>query len=391
MGWRWVYLINVPVGVIAVVSGYFLLPRTRDRSPATGLDWWGVGLLAVAATALLLGISTASGLALPAEITLGLLALSIWAGWAFVARQRCVAHPLIDMALLRNRTVSWGLLGATCGYLVLFGPLVLVPIVLTAQGRSAVAAGLALTALPAGFALAALVADRLLPHALSERQRATFGAGFCSAVLGIGLFVALTPATLVPLLALIGVGLGVFTPSNNTLIMASIPERAAATGGGLLNLSRGLGTALGVALVTLALHLGSGHPGILPGDRLAVLGLLLAAALATVASRIGPRARSALPGGGSVQGTNTSSSSSPPLPGPTASARPSPSAPSPGSGPPYAPPAYHPPTPSGACRNVPKHAHASSPKDRRPTATYRRVRGIPERLVTGVRVTVHVI
>ena len=265
VGWRWVYLINVPVGVIAVVSGYFLLPRTRDRSPATGLDWWGVGLLAVAATALLLAISTASGLALPAEITLGLLAVSAWAAWAFVARQRRVAHPLIDMALLQDPVVSWGLLGAMCGYLVLFGPLVLVPVVLAAQGRSAVAAGLALTALPAGFALAALVADRLLPHALSEPRRATLGAAFCSAALGVGLFVALTPTTLVPLLALIGVGLGVFTPSNNTLIMGSIPERAAATGGGLLNLSRGLGTALGVALVTLALHVGSGHAGIFRG------------------------------------------------------------------------------------------------------------------------------
>ena len=200
VGWRWVYLINVPVGVIAVVSGYFLLPRTRDRSPATGLDWWGVGLLAVAASALLLAISTASGMALPAEITLGLLAVSAWAAWAFVTRQRRVTHPLIDMALLQNRVVSWGLLGAMCGYLVLFGPLLLVPVVLADQGRSAVAAGLALTALPAGFALAALVADRVLPGALSERQRATLGAAFCSAALGVGLFVALTPTSLVPLL-----------------------------------------------------------------------------------------------------------------------------------------------------------------------------------------------
>ena len=295
VGWRWVYLINVPVGVIAVVSGYFLLPRTRDRSPATGLDWWGVGLLAVAATALLLGISTASGMALPAEITLGLLAVSAWAAWAFVTRQRRVTHPLIDMALLQNRVVSWGLLGAMCGYLVLFGPLLLVPVVLADQGRSAVAAGLALTALPAGFALAALVADRVLPGALSERQRATLGAAFCSAALGVGLFVALTPTSLVPLLVLIGFGLGVFTPSNNTLIMGSIPERAAATGGGLLNMSRGLGTALGVALVTLALHVGSGHAGTFAGDRLAVLGLLVAAVLATVSSRIGPRAGSPLP------------------------------------------------------------------------------------------------
>ena len=296
VGWRWVYLINVPVGVIALVSGYFLLPRTRDRSPSTGLDCWGVALLAISATALLLGISTASGLSLPAEITLVLFGLSAWAGWAFVARQRRVAHPLIDMGLLRDPVVSWGLLGAMCGYLVLFGPLVLVPVVLADQGLSAVAAGLALTALPAGFALAALVADRVLPRGLSERKRASLGAALCTAALGVGLFVALTPTTLVPLLALVGVGLGVFTPSNNTLIMGSIPERSAATGGGLLNLSRGLGTALGVALITLALHLGSGQLGIFSGDRLAFFGLLVATALATVASASGLRPVRRCPG-----------------------------------------------------------------------------------------------
>jgi hypothetical protein len=53
----------------------------------------------------------------------------------------------------------------------------------------------------------------------------------------------------------LGLGLGAFTPANNTLVMGAIPARAAGTGGGLVNMTRGLGTALGVALVTLTLSL----------------------------------------------------------------------------------------------------------------------------------------
>ena len=64
-----------------------------------------------------------------------------------------------------------------------------------------------------------------------------------------------TPAWLIPLL---GLGLGACTPANSTLVMSAIPAQAAGTGGGLVNMTRGLGTALGVALVTLVLHLAHG-------------------------------------------------------------------------------------------------------------------------------------
>jgi hypothetical protein len=172
--------------------------------------------------------------------------------------------------------ISRGLVGALCGYFVLFGPLVLVPTTLGSRGISALHSGLVLTALPAGFAVAAVAAPAIIPPGLSEHRRAALGAMICSGTLVVALTVAPSPMTFVPLLALIGVGLGVFTPSNNSLVMGAIPPRAAASGGGLLNLTRGLGTALGVATVTLALHLGR--------DRLAVAVLLAGALVATFAS-----------------------------------------------------------------------------------------------------------
>jgi hypothetical protein len=107
----------------------------------------------------------------------------------------------------------------------------------------------------------------------------------CSAGLAAALFGPETAGFLAPSLALVGAGLGVFTPSNNAMIMGAVPSRAAATAGGLLNMTRGLGTALGVAVVTLAFHLGSSQPGGLPGSRLAWSVLLAAAALLTWTTR----------------------------------------------------------------------------------------------------------
>ncbi|PWI44497.1 MFS transporter [Streptomyces sp. ICBB 8177] len=282
LGWRWVFGINVPIGVIALVAGHYLLPRTRTRNRVPGFDWPGLALLAPATTAGLLGVSAASGLRVPGWAVGTLFAAAVAAGWGFAVRQGRAAAPLLDLGLLRRRAVSTGLAGALFGYLVLFGPLVLVPAALTAAGRSELTAGVVLTALPAGFAAAATGADRVLPRGLPDRTRCLLGAGVCVAALAW--LAATGPAalgTLTAALAVLGLGLGLFTPANNTLIMSAIPAGSSGTGGGLVNMARGLGTALGVALVTLALHLTSATG--------ALVVLLAAGGAALVAAALGPR------------------------------------------------------------------------------------------------------
>jgi EmrB/QacA subfamily drug resistance transporter len=253
LGWRWVFLVNVPVGIVAVVAGYFLLPRTRTKSSTDSFDWLGLALLALASTALLLGISGGSGLGLPGYATGLLFAVAVAAGYGFWRRISSAASPLVDPILLRTRKIATGLIGALGGYLVLFGPLVLVPDVLGAHQSAE--AGLILTALPLGFASAALGANKVLPAAWSDRHRTLIGSAIALAALLALIPMPFTPAGQMPLLALLGLGLGTFTPANNTIVMGAIPARAAGTGGGLVNMTRGLGTALGVALVTLTLYL----------------------------------------------------------------------------------------------------------------------------------------
>ncbi|WP_245617484.1 MFS transporter [Amycolatopsis taiwanensis] len=283
LGWRSVFLVNVPVGVAGIVAGRFLLPRTRERTPLGRFDHAGLALLALASTALLLALSGVSGLRMPAPAVAALALVVPLAVAGYAWRERRAENPLIDLATLRPPAVSLGLLGALCGYLVLFGPLTLFPQTLGTHGP----AGLVLACLPAGFGVAAVSAERLLPPGIGTRARILLGAAV--AALGCGILAVAPPSAGLAggILFGIGMGLGVFIPANNSSIMGAIPRRMAATGGGLVNLARGLGTAFGVALVTLCLHLGNGA--------LALLSLALSGAVAAVTGLAGGGTRTVRP------------------------------------------------------------------------------------------------
>ena len=301
-GWRWVFFLNVPVGVLAVAAGVFLLPRTRGAAgqllagqpPAgrRGTDPGGAVLLAAAATAGMLAISALSGLGVPPWTAALLAVVAVLTGTALLRHERRVAEPMLDLRAMAAAGTGAALLGALCAYLVLFGPLVLFPQVVTAQGGSAESAGLLLTALPAGFGLAAAVADKLLPGGWSNRRRCLLG-GTVMAVCAAALAVPAPHAVSVVLLGLLGVGLGIYTPANNAEIMAAVPARDAAAAGGMVNMTRGTGTALGVAVVTLGLHAGELLRSPQAGLALSMAALAAVALLGTVAAL---RARQATDG-----------------------------------------------------------------------------------------------
>ncbi|GGK94050.1 MFS transporter [Sphaerisporangium melleum] len=279
-GWRWVFWLNVPVGLVAVVAGRYLLPRTRERAGGGAFDVAGLVLLACTTSGLLLSVSAVSGLDWPPWAAVALVATAVTSAVLLRHREGRAAAPLLNPTLLGGAAVARGLAGALFGYLVLFGPLVLIPQVLIAAGLSEPHAGLVLSALPAGFAVTALAGDHLLPRRWDNRRRCLAGALTAAAAAGGA---AIAPTTLGPLaafLAVLGAGLGMFVPANNAAVMAAVPARMSATAGGLINMARGVGTALGIAGVTLALY--SAHGPGPAGARVALVGLVGAALAAAL-------------------------------------------------------------------------------------------------------------
>jgi MFS family permease len=223
IGWRWVFALNVPVGVIAIVAGRYLLPRTR--------------------------------------VTAG--------------QPKGTAREV-----LRTNGVLRALIGALLAYLVLFGPIVLVPAVLQDAGRTPLLAGLVAAALPVGFALGAGGGERLLPRAWSSHSRCVTGIGICLGGLAVLVAAGTNRGPTVSALAAVGGGLGIYVPANNADIMSAVPTRVAAVSGGMVSTARAIGTAGGTALVAGLLAFDTSRP--------AATGLvLIAAAILAIGRRRG--------------------------------------------------------------------------------------------------------
>ncbi|MER6363337.1 MFS transporter [Kitasatospora sp. NPDC001527] len=305
--WRWVFWINVPVALVGLLAGWFLLPRThrpdagpdarpvprplpRRRGaarpdPEDGrFDLAGLLLLAGSTTALLLALSAASGLPLPGWAVAALLLASVLSGLGLVRQERRAARPILAPGLVNTPGVRPGLAVSLIGYLLLFCPLVLGPVLFAEAGLSTGRAALVITVLPAAFAVAATAGGVLLPRGWSDVARCRFGA----ALAGAGLLGwALLPAAGAPALAaavpllVAGFGLGLLLPANNALVMRAIPAECSAVGGGMVNMARSLGTALGTALPVLGVHLA----GPVPAGRGVLLALAAVAALAVLLTR----------------------------------------------------------------------------------------------------------
>jgi EmrB/QacA subfamily drug resistance transporter len=250
-GWRWVFFINVPAGIVGIVAGWFVLPRTfglrHDRQP---FDFPGAILLAVTLVAMMLVLSKGQTWGWLSTGILGLIVLSVFTVVAFIRRERRTASPVIDLSLFRSRAFSLGNLTGLLSYGVTFGAFLLIPYELERlYGDSPLQAGGLLTAVPVALAIVAP-----LSGAWSDRvgARPPTVSGMLLATLALAAL-ALTVSggdtvVLIASLALLGVGLGLFTPSNNSSIMGSAPPTRLGVAGGVLNMMRSLGTSMGVAI-----------------------------------------------------------------------------------------------------------------------------------------------
>src|ERR1035437_4846583 len=255
-GWRSVFWVNVPIGVLAIVAGYVLLPRSRDVHPGRGKDVAGFVLLAAAIVSSLLVLSGLSGMPLPSAVVVGLCVVAVVTVVLFWRTEARAVAPLVDTSLLRSGGLGASLAGALLAYLLLFAPLVLYRSLFATWVMSTAAGGLVLSCLPAGFALAAVGANVLHLRA-SNRQRVAGGATgvFACVVTNIALW--RSPGLVAVLLLLMGAFLGLVIPANNATVMAAVPASASAVTGGMVNVARALGTALALSHPRLCAM----HPG----------------------------------------------------------------------------------------------------------------------------------
>jgi EmrB/QacA subfamily drug resistance transporter len=269
LGWRWVFYIAVPFGLIGAALGALVLPQTRHRTERIAarerFDWLGAALFGPSVALAVFGLTFANEWGWTSWPVLGSFGGALGLLAAFGLAERRAISPLVDFVVFRDRAFSGGILAGFLAYAVLFGCLFLVPFyVERVLGADPSTAGAYLTPVPLalGFLapIAGIAADRLGPRTPTAVGMLAAGATLLAlgAATGSGL-----AATLV-VLAVFGVGLGLFTPANNAAVMASAPPHRLGVAGGILNMTRSVGTSVGVAATgaVLATRLAGrvGHP-----------------------------------------------------------------------------------------------------------------------------------
>jgi EmrB/QacA subfamily drug resistance transporter len=257
-GWRLIFLVNVPVGLIGFGLGWFLLPRSRYLAKRESIDWLGLVLFVPAIASLLLALSFGDETGWGSAYVLTTLAMALVFGVGFIAWELHAPAPMMRLGIFRRPAFSFGIASGLLSNLALFGCLFVFAFYLEFAGHLGPgAAGLRLLSLPLALGLTAPIAG-VLADRLGARPLTVGGMVLASASL---LAIALHPTSgallLVELIA-IGVGLGTFIPSNNAALMGAVERSQFGMAGGILNMARGMGTAMGVALTGLVFGLAAG-------------------------------------------------------------------------------------------------------------------------------------
>jgi EmrB/QacA subfamily drug resistance transporter len=277
LDWRWVFWINVPVGLVGTVMGWFVLPPTKDLPADARFDWRGALLIAPALTALVAMLNEGYAWGATSPMLLGCAVLAVALLALFVRAERRADVPLIDLTLFRRGAFTGGNTAGLLSYAALFGLFFLMPFVFVRVYRDSIlAAGLRLSIVPVMLGIVAPAGGALYDR-LGARLLTASGMLVCAGALAL-LFTVVdgTPGSLPSVmlaLALFGAGQGLFISPNNSAIVAAVPASLTGEAGGLLNVMRACGISVGVAAASsllawrLAVLTGSGHNTLHAGAR----------------------------------------------------------------------------------------------------------------------------
>ncbi|GAA4756424.1 MFS transporter [Nocardioides endophyticus] len=266
-GWRWLFLVNVPIGLAALIAVLVMVPRRVSTSSTSGgtaadnrIDVPGALLLGATVLCLLYPIvRVEGGERLPLLLLVGVPVF----GWGFVAWERRTARrghpPLLDLALLRGLPGYLNGLAVGALYFTGFTGVLLVTSLYLQEGlgMAPLQAGLLLVPFAGGSALSAPLAGRYV----SDLGRRLIVAALATMITGVVLVALLVPGHdpvwpwLAPTLLLAGLGAGAVVSPNMILTLAEVPPRMGGAAGGALQTGQRIGASIGAAVLVTVYQL----------------------------------------------------------------------------------------------------------------------------------------
>ena len=255
VSWRWIFYINVPIGVVAILLAWRMLPKDEPR-PAEKFDFPGMLMLSPGLAALIYGVSN-----IPHHGGVG--ATNVWlpgiAGIllsvAFVVRALKVANPLVDLTLFRNRTFSVAMVTMTLFMIAFLGSMLILPTYfLLVRGESALQAGLLLAPQGIGAMISMPIAGRLVDKI---GARKVVLPGLVLIIASVAVFTQVGADTPYPLLMgglfVMGLGMGMSMMPINTAALQTLTQRTVARATTAMNIVQQTAGAVGAAVVSIIL------------------------------------------------------------------------------------------------------------------------------------------
>lgn len=250
LSWHWIFWVTVPFAALGAMIGWLVVPVSTRLSGETSLDWVGALLLVPALTALMLAISKLNAWGALSFGVLGCTVMALLLATAFIRQERRTRVPLIHPGLFRSRMFSGGTVAVLLSYAMVYSMLFAMSFALVRGYHDApLMAGLRLALVPVALGVVAPFSG--MAAELRPRKVMLGGLSLClAAAIWLRWSFTGTPDSMLFVMAGLlayGAGLGLFIAPNNSATLAAAPADHAGQAGGLLNLMRAFGTAIGVA------------------------------------------------------------------------------------------------------------------------------------------------
>lgn len=255
LSWRYVFFVNVPIGVAAVFWAWRIVPRGGGR-PGQSLDIRGAAAAFVFLTSVLLYANRGDDWGWTAPSSLALVAAAVVSGPVFIWLERRAAQPMLNLSLFSNRVFAFANLSALLNFMATYAVVFLTPFYLSlVLDYDVFRVGVVMAASPAATLFVAP-----LSGAVSDRigSRPLAVCGMCLSAAGLVLLSRLGTGSgagdVAWRLALAGAGAGLFQSPNNSAVMGSVPPPRLGIASGILAAMRNVGMVLGIAVAGAVLY-----------------------------------------------------------------------------------------------------------------------------------------
>ena len=252
LGWRWVFYVNLPVGLLGVLVVAGFLPFVRTRASWRDIDFIGSGALAAGLIPVLVALSVAKDQGWTSFEVLGLLGFGLGMLVAFFIIEQRVKEPIVPFSLFKNRAFAVSMVVGFFAALGMFGMIIFVPLELQGVlGVSVTNSGLLLTPMMLGLIVSSVLTGQLIPRIKHSHYRGTIGV----ALMMVGIYLlaqttaASTQMSVTIDIVMVGLGLGATMPLYINAVQSALPQRYLGVGTSQIQFWRNVGGTVSSAVL----------------------------------------------------------------------------------------------------------------------------------------------